>query len=433
MRQSKKIRRKSWFGMMAGIAACAVLLAACVSQPENGAAPADAAKEAAPLVKTAVVKREKIGLPAELIAEIAPSVSMDVMPKGGGEVTAVLKKRGDRVKRGEVIARLDDSAAHMKKKRAELAIRSAESLLEQTEEKDRLGQEEVKQSMAKLEREIEQQTKELNRLKNGYDEGTVEKAAVDQAELQLKNSSIDLAVWKMKLEAAEHSDSKATAREQLETARLELLEAGMAIDEARIAAPTDGILTEWTPQPGMMLSQGGTIGRIVQLDPVLVRAKLPEDLLPLAEGKSSLAFYVSGSPEQTYKGSLAYLSEVMDTRTRTYDVELRAANGTGALKPGMKVRIRLETEAERLVPAVPASAVIRDESKTSVFVYQDGKAVRQEVELGPLQGTLYAVTDGLKEGDTVIVTGQHRLKENEPVSVEPPSAKPQQPEKGENQ
>lgn len=90
---------------------------------------------------------------------------MDVMPKGGGEVTAVLKKRGDRVKRGEVIARLDDSAARMKKKRAELAIRSAESLLEQTEEKDRLGQEEVKQSMAKLEREIEQQTKELNRLK----------------------------------------------------------------------------------------------------------------------------------------------------------------------------------------------------------------------------------------------------------------------------
>lgn len=82
------------------------------------------------------------------------------------------------------------------------------------------------------------------------------------------------------------------------------------------------------------------------------------------------------------------------------------------------------------MPAVPASAVIRDESKTFVFVYQDGKAVRQEVELGPLQGTLYAVTGGLKEGDTVIVTGQHRLKENEPVSVELPSAKPQQPEKG---
>ncbi|RJG24936.1 efflux RND transporter periplasmic adaptor subunit [Paenibacillus thiaminolyticus] len=432
MRQSKKIRRKRWFGMMAGIAACAVLLAACASQPENGAVPADA-KQAAPLVKTAIVKLEKIGMPAELIAEIAPSVSMDVTAKGGGEVTAVLKKRGDRVKRGEVIARLDDSAAHMKKKRAELAIRSAESLLEQTEEKDRIGKEEVKQSITKLEREIEQQTKELNRLKNGYDEGTVEKAAVDQAELQLKNSSIDLGVWKMKLEAAEHSDSKATAREQLDMAKLELLEAGMAIDEARIAAPTDGILTEWTPQPGMMLSQGGTMGRIVQLDPILVRAKLPEDLLPLAEGKSSLAFYVSNSPEQTYKGSLSYLSEVVDTRTRAYDVELRAANGTGALKPGMKVRIRLETEAERLVPAVPASAVIRDESKTFVFVYQDGKAVRQEVELGPLQGTLYAVTGGLKDGDTVIVTGQHRLKENEPVLVEPPSAKPQQPEKGENQ
>ncbi|BFH71349.1 MAG: efflux RND transporter periplasmic adaptor subunit [Paenibacillus dendritiformis] len=432
MRHSKKSRRKRGLGMMAGIAAFAVLLAACAGQPENGAAPADA-KQAAPLVKTAVVKREKIGMPAELIAEIAPSVSMDVMAKGSGEVTAVLKKRGDRVKRGEVIARLDDSAAHMKKKRAELAIRSAENLLEQTEEKERIGKEEVKQSIEKLEREMEQQTKELNRLKNGYDEGTVEKAAVDQAELQLKNSEIDLGVWKMKLEAADNSDSKATARQQLDTAKLELLEAGMAIEEARIAAPSDGILTEWTPQPGMMLNQGGTIGRIVQLDPVLVRAKLPEDLLPLVEGKSSLSFYVSDRPGQTYKGSLAYLSEVMDTRTRTYDVELRAANGKGELKPGMKVRIRLETEAERLVPAVPASAIIREESKTFVFVYKDGKAVRQEVELGPLQGTLYAVTDGLKEGATVIVTGQHRLKENEPVSVEPPSAKPQQPEKGDNQ
>lgn len=363
------------------------------------------------------VTKQPMGAPAEVVADIIPAVTMDIVVKGGGDVVSVLKQRGDQVRRGEVVAQTDVTRIALQKKRAESALQSAQKLLVTSQESRRTDMADVRLSITKLEVQIEEQTKALNKLKNGYDEGTVEKTAVEQAEMQLKNARLDLQVLKMKLDTAERVQSDVTAEDQITAAQYQLAEANLALEEADIKAPTDGILTEWEALTGMNVTAGTKLGRVANIRTVRIQAKLAEDMLAHVNSKKTLSFYISGNRNKSYTGSITYLSSVMDMDTRTYAIEMKADNAKLELKPGMKVQISLAGEKEREVPVVPANAVVRDQGATFVFIYKDGKAVKRSVTLGPLEEAMYAVTDGLREGESIIVSGQHQLKDKQQVRL----------------
>ncbi|NOJ69125.1 efflux RND transporter periplasmic adaptor subunit [Paenibacillus alvei] len=368
-------------------------------------------------VKTAVVTKRAMGAVPEIVADIVPSVTIDIVAKGSGEVVAVQKKRGDQVKHGEVIARTDVARVISQKNRAEQALKNANKLLETSRATKRVDLNETRLSMTKLEDQIEEQTKALNKLKNGYDEGTVEKAAVEQSELQLKNTKFDLQVLKMKLDTAERLTGDISAEEQISAAEYQLKEAQFAIADAEVKAPTDGILTEWTVVAGMNVAPGTKLGRVANVHTVRVQGKLSEDMLPLLNGKKKLTFYMSGKPEKSYSGTISYLSSVMDMDTRTYAIELMADNAKLELKAGMKVQIVLAGENERKVPVVPSTSVVREQGSAFVFIYQNGTAIKRPVTLGTLEDAIYPVVEGLQEGESIIISGQHQLKDKQQVRL----------------
>lgn len=413
--RSSRIKRALLLAILAGT----VVVAAGCSQPDQATEPgAESGQQTSiPEVKTAAVAKQPMGAPAEVVADIAPSIMMDIVAKGGGDVVSVQKRRGEQVRRGEVIARTDVARIESQKQRAEQALQSAQKLLASSRETKRADMAEARLSITKLEAQVEEQTKALNKLKNGYDEGTVEKTAVEQAEVQLKNTNLDLQVLKIKLDTAESVQSEVTAEDQIAAAQYQLKEANLAMEEAEIKSPADGILTEWEALAGMNVAPGTKLGRVANIRTVRVQAKLAEDMLPLVHGKKTLDFYVSGSREKIFKGTITYLSSVMDMDTRTYAIELKADNSKLELKPGMKVQLSLAGEKEREVPVVPANAVVRDEGATFVFIYKDGAAVKRPVRLGPLEEALYAVTDGLREGESIIVSGQHQLQDKQQVRL----------------
>lgn len=368
-------------------------------------------------VKTTVVTKQIMGAAPEIVADIMPSVTIDIVAKGSGEIVAVQKKRGDRVKRGEVIARTDVSRVLSQKQRAEQALQNANKLLETSHETKRVTNSETRMSITKMEEQIEEQTKALNKLKNGYDEGTVEKASVEQSELQLKNTKFDLQVLKMKLDTAERLAEDVSAEDQISAAEFQLKEAQFAIAEAEVKAPTDGVLTEWTVLAGMNVAPGTKLGRVANVHTVRVQGKVTEDMLSLLHDKKKLPFYVSGKPEKKYEGSITYLSAVMDMDTRTYAVELLVDNAKLELKAGMKVQVILAGENDRKVPVVPATAVVREQGSAFVFVYKNGAASKRSVTLGTLEDAIYPVIEGLQDGESIIISGQHQLKDKQQVRL----------------
>ena len=183
-----------------------------------------------------------------------------------------------------------------------------------------------------------------------------------------------------------------------------------------IIAPINGILTNLDVQEGMTINPGFGIGQIQQLDPIKIKALLTMPSAEKVRGKSQLEFYVPGS-NKVFTGEVTYLSNVIDTQTGTYELNLSMANPDLALKPGMNVQVRLTDEEDQQVVAVPTLSIVREGTDSYVFVLVDNKAEKRMVELGRLKDLNQEVISGVKAGEQLIVSGQHQLKDGDQVEA----------------
>jgi multidrug efflux pump subunit AcrA (membrane-fusion protein) len=109
------------------------------------------------------------------------------------------------------------------------------------------------------------------------------------------------------------------------------------------------------------------------------------------------------------------MADVMSAQTKSYSLELEVQNPERKLKPGMKVQIMLNEEADQVVVTVPTTSVIREGGETFVYVLNGNVAEKRKVELGRLKDTYQEAISGVKEGEQVIVSGQNLLKDKETV------------------
>jgi cobalt-zinc-cadmium efflux system membrane fusion protein len=120
---------------------------------------------------------------------------------------------------------------------------------------------------------------------------------------------------------------------------------------------------------------------------------------------------VAAYPDDTFKGTVAYVGDVLDTATRTMQVRLSLENSKSLLKPEMFATIRVSSEPALDVLVVPETAVQSDQSRSFVFVQQEaGVFEARTIRLGDRNGTFAEVLDGLREGEMVVKEGAFILK-----------------------
>jgi RND family efflux transporter MFP subunit len=130
-----------------------------------------------------------------------------------------------------------------------------------------------------------------------------------------------------------------------------------------------------------------------------------------------VAFKVDAFPNQTYTGRLKNVYANMDERTRTLQVEALVPNPQDSLKAGLFARVILYTGAPRETVVVPINALLYEASDIKVFVVENGRAVERAVKSGQKFGELMEIKDGLKGGETLVVTGQNNLAKGVKVHV----------------
>ncbi|MCD1261661.1 efflux RND transporter periplasmic adaptor subunit [Paenibacillus athensensis] len=403
-----------WLGV---VALSAALVAGCSAKP--AAAPeaqAAAAQQQVKTVKTAKVEKQKIGDPLEQVGDVVSSVRLDVVAKAGGEIVEVLKKRGDAVQKGDVLFRLDPVDVELQKEQSDLSIRSAEAQLKKAREDVDNGKTELKNAIVKLETAVSDLEKAYNRTHNDYDAGNATQAQLDQARTQLSNMQLDLDIQRKKLQTLENTDSLATVEMQLESAKLGSRSAVRALSNLEVKAPASGVLTDLTAEVGMTITPGFRAGEVQQLNPVKIKSTLTETAAALVRGKSSLVFYI---PDVTDKqeAKVTFLSDVMNSQTKAYDLELEVANADGKLKPGAKAQIVLTSDSEQIVPVVPTLSVVREGSDSFVFVLKGNTVEKRKVELGRLNEANQEVLSGVVADETIVVSGQHQLKDQDQVQA----------------
>lgn len=391
----------------------AALLAGCTATPD--AKPAAAAEQSQiKTVKTEKIEKRTIDEPAEHVADVAASTRMTVATKAGGEVLEVLKKRGDMVEKGDLLFRIDPKDVMLQKDKALVSINGTKQQLTKATQDLADGKRDLRNGIAKLEQTVQDTEKNYNKLRNDYDQGLVSKIQLEQMESQLNGLRLDLESNRGKLKTMESTNSLSQLEQGLETAQLSIQEIDRALENLEVRAPVGGVLTDFTVEAGMTVPAGFSAGDIQRIDPVKVKAELTEDAAKLIRGKQELQIVVPGSTEKL-KGTVAYLADVMSAQTKSYSLELEVQNPERKLKPGTKVQIMLNEEADQVVVTVPTTSVIREGGETFIYILNGNVADKRKVQLGRLKDTYQEAVSGVKEGEQVIVSGQNLLKDKETV------------------
>jgi membrane fusion protein (multidrug efflux system) len=284
-----------------------------------------------------------------------PMAGARVSPASPGVVTSVECVEGRRVRKGDVLFRLDSRAADVTAEKARRTVEYAETTLER---------------QRKL---IEV-------------EGTSRRQLLE-AEAALASASAELA-------AAETQQA--------------LL---------RVEAPMAGTVARIAVKPGDGVDLATTLAELVNLDRLVVSAGVPAaELAPLAVGQPA---DVQGDGLATpIEGSVVSIRPEVDPRTGAALVRVGVKAGSG-LRPGQLVSVRIVSEERRDRLAVPVESVTKDADRVTVVALVTGTtAVQKPVKVGLRDGDLVEVeADGLQEGLTVVTQGAYSLPRETKIRV----------------
>jgi membrane fusion protein (multidrug efflux system) len=306
-------------------------------------------------VITLTLKPRRLEDKINLPAVVEPYEDVWVKAEVSGQVVEVLVQEGEAVEKGQVLIQLDDR-----------------------DYKARLSRIEANYQLAKLEYE---RTSALVRKK------VMSPAELDKISTQLKD-----------LEA-------------------QVNEVQLALNRTQIISPICCLLNETKANRGDFVGVGDPVARILQLDPVKVTVGVPESDVAAVFDLTEAEVIIEALNKRRVKGTKVFLSRMPRTLARLYDLELMVPNPDGKILPGMFVRVDLVKAVYRQALSVPLYAVITQADRSFVYVEENGRARRRDVELGILVGWEVQVASGLKQGERVIVVGHRFLDDDQPLNV----------------
>ena len=174
-----------------------------------------------------------------------------------------------------------------------------------------------------------------------------------------------------------------------------------------LRAPIGGTIQALEVREGMTVMPGATLFRIVNLATVWVNAEVPETVSAAVRPGTSVEARVAAWPGEVFRGRVAAILPEINAETRTVRARIELANPGARLAPGMFASLSFAPAQSRPTLLVPTEAVIRTGTRT-VVILADEKGMFRPVDVvpGAESGEDTEITQGLKAGDRVVLSGQ---------------------------
>lgn len=198
---------------------------------------------------------------------------------------------------------------------------------------------------------------------------------------------------------------------------LELTES--SLKKSALRASESGIIGERNLEPGMNTLQVNSSFTIVDIKKVYVKIAVPEqEILSIKKGGTA-TIKVTASNNQLFLGTIETVGVVSDPVSRTYEVKILIDNKAEELRPGMLADVNLVKELNNSdIPAIPAVALTTTTQGDAAVYLLDRKQMRvvlTPVTTGPYSGNNIIILSGLKIGDEVVVAGKEKIFNQCPV------------------
>lgn len=321
-----------------------------------------------------------------------------------GEISVDL---GSRVRKGQAIARIDQSDYRLRVDQAEAALQQARVRLGlppagNSEKVDIEQTATVRQAAAVL--------KDAHLTHDRMVE-LWERKFIARAELDTAVSQLAVAEGRYQDAIEEVRNRQAVMvqrRSELEIARQQL-------DDTVITSPFDGAVSERQASVGQYLPAGAPVVTLVRTDPLRLRLAVPEREAGLVRIGQSVDLTVEGDPNK-YQGRVARLSPSIAENNRTLMIEAEVPNLRSNLRPGSFAKADILVEAGQRIVTVPLNAIVTFAGIEKVLTVAKNSAVEKRVHTGRRLDNQVEILDGISVGEPVIVPPGN-LVGGQPVQV----------------
>ena len=351
----------------------------------TAAAPAPLSQSASPTVPVTAAKVQQHDVPIVLegLGTVTPLNTATMRTQVQGTLESVDFIEGQRVKRGDVLAKIDPRVYEAQVDQAEAALSRDEASLKNAKT-------------------------DLGRTQPLADRGYATRQLLDTQSSQVAQGESTVALDKATLEAAQTQLSFTT-----------------------IAAPFDGVTGIRRIDPGNIVHPTDTNGLVVltQLEPIGIIFTLPSADIPgvqraIASGEASVDAYDAQNRQQLDHGSLMLIDNQVDSSTGTVRLKASFPNARKNLWPGMFVNVHLTIAVRHNALTVPFTAVQQGPNGTFVYAIGPNHAVSaRNVKVGQSRAGMALIDQGLSANETVVTAGQYRLNPGTAVEVVPDDKK----------
>ena len=280
--------------------------------------------------------------------------------------------------------------------------------------------------VAEIPFESDSEVKEGDLLVKLANEDDVAKLKALQADADLARLNYDRSKQLVKSRAVSQAQLD-TATATLKSALAQVAAQQALVDKKEIRAPFDGRVGIRLVDIGQYLTAGEKITTLQALDPIYVDFTLSQSNVSKISVGQAVAIKTDAYPGQTFTGKVVALDPKLDTATRNIAVRAELANPDHKLLPGMFASVKVTTGAKEKKLTLPETAITYNPYGETVFLVEKGKpdadgktpliAQQKFVVTGTTRGDEVAITKGISEGDTVVASGQLKLKNGTPLII----------------
>lgn len=203
---------------------------------------------------------------------------------------------------------------------------------------------------------------------------------------------------------------------ELATLKADIDRVKAEIEMTELRAPFDGVIGLRQVSVGAYASPTTVIATLTSVKPIKIEFSVAERYANEVKKGTNLTFKVDGSIE-TFSAQVYATESSLDPETHNLPVRALYPNSNGELLPGLYADIRLKQKEINDAIAVPSEAIVPEMGISKVFVYRSGKAEPVEVVTGLRTEAEVQILKGLNEGDTILTSGTLQLRKGSAVEI----------------
>ena len=404
----------------------------------EAAGKADAA-DALPVVQTAPVKVGEVIQTLRVTGVLAPLPNSEakISPPFAGKLVRLAVHLNEMVVKGQIVAQMSTQPLLGQEQQAQATIAANQAQVQQARI-NALGQAaatrsaiaQARATLAGAEATAANARQNYERQQRLYADGLVAQKDVDdalttvrtaEATAQAQSGAVAAAQAGTLTDLAKREDI-AIAGRQVENARGALATAQAQIALATLRAPLTGVVATVAANEGETLDTSATIATVVDTRDLQLTVAVPSRSLPLVHRGQTVRFTTESLPGKSFAGQIASIGAQVDPQTGTLPVQVRIRNTSRLLRDDMTAVGQVVVARHLQALLVPKSALLQDPEthQASVLVLgADGTAHVRPVAVGLPSGDDVEITQGVKAGEVIGVSGQYGLPDGTKVQAAP--------------